>query len=334
MLLRAPTPIAFPPFRQRFPWIGADLQTLRNTIRGPGTTLSDYASERLMFPCNDGSGDVLQGALNTPHPPTTKPLVILIHGLTGSEDSSHQLMSADYFLSLGHPVLRLNQRGAGPSRETCRGHYHAGRSEDLASAMNGLPPSLCEHGVVMMALSLGGNVLLKFLADYPRFPAIKAAVAVSPPVDLAAAQRQIMASSNRVYHHHLLKQMKNGADWSDFIEKISPDILQKITTIYDFDDQIIAPANGFADAPDYYAQCSSLPLLDAIDTPTLIIHPADDPWVPIDPLLARAWDEHAPGYSHVFILAPENGGHIGCHGKGSKVPWQNLCAEIFFAQFK
>ncbi len=332
MLLRGPANLQFPPFRERFPWLGADLQTLRNTLRGGPPSLAQYASQPMTFTCTDGSGDVLLGTLNMPITTASKPLVILVHGLTGSEDSTHIMVSAAYFLSHGYSVLRLNQRGAGPSRATCRGHYHAGRSDDLATVLGSLPAALTPHGVCMMAVSLGGNVLLKFLAEYPRFAHLRAAVAVSPPVDLAAAQRQIMQPRNWVYHRYLLNWMKDGADWADLIDKISPDTLRDVRTIYDFDDRIVAPANDFADAPDYYQQSSALHLLDAIDTPTLIIHPKDDPWVPTAPLLNKAWDSNQPGQAHVSVLMPEHGGHIGLHGAGIETPWHNLCADIFFSR--
>ncbi len=331
MIVRGPaSALPFPAFRQRFPWIGADLQTLRNTLRGTGVDLSAYAAQRLRFACLDGSGDVLQGVLNLPSFEANKALVIVIHGLTGSEDSSHVIASAHYFLSLGHPVLRLNQRGAGPSQETCKGYYHAGRSEDVACVVSQLSEPLIRNGVCLLAVSLGGNVLLKFLAEYPRFAHVKAAVAVSPPVDLKSAQMRIMHSRNRYYHQFLLNRMKLGVQNIDFIKENSSINLDKITTVYDFDDQIVAPANGFSGAMDYYQNCSALELLDRIDTPTLIIHPADDPWVPVDPLLAKFSSVGTELPDQVSLLSPENGGHIGGHGKSSSVPWHNICARLFF----
>ena len=49
-----------------------------------------------------------------------RPLVILIHGLTGSEDSLYLLTMARLLLDRGGRVLRLNLRGAGPSRAAVR----------------------------------------------------------------------------------------------------------------------------------------------------------------------------------------------------------------------
>jgi predicted alpha/beta-fold hydrolase len=125
----------FPRFLARPPWWGGDLQTLRNSLRRTAVDLSTFQQERLEFPMNDGSGDTLLSMLNWPETIATdgarRPLAILIHGLTGDESSNYMLATTEHLLRLGHPVMRLNLRGAGPSRPRCRFQYHAGRSEDL-----------------------------------------------------------------------------------------------------------------------------------------------------------------------------------------------------------
>src|SRR3546814_6433177 len=107
----------------------------------------------------DGTGDVLVGALNRPpgHAGGSRPLVVLVHGLTGSEDSLYMLCSAALLLAHGYPVLRLNLRGAGQSRPVCRLQYHAGRTADLRAVLERLPPTLAGSGLLVVGYSLGGN---------------------------------------------------------------------------------------------------------------------------------------------------------------------------------
>src|SRR5262249_38668917 len=155
--------LSFPRFRSRLPWLGRDLQTLRNFLLRSRAPLDDHPAEPLEFPMEDGSGDVLLGALHrgAPNGGTGRPLVVLIHGLGGSEDSSYMRTSAQHFLGLGYPVLRLNLRGAGPSRGRCRFRYHAGRSEDLRHVVERMDERLAAHGMFLVGYSLGGNLLLK-----------------------------------------------------------------------------------------------------------------------------------------------------------------------------
>jgi predicted alpha/beta-fold hydrolase len=198
----------YPAFRPRAPWWGGDLQTLRNfiVVYKLGIGRPEVPGERLHLAMRDGSGDRLAGSL-TPGP-GDRPLVVLIHGLSGCETSTYIRVSAAHFRARGYPVLRLNLRGAGPSRASSRGHYHAGRSEDLRDALRGLEPGLLDRGLCLIGYSLGGNMLVKFLAEHgTEFP-IRAAATISAPIDLAAAARELMRPRNAVYHRWMLDRMK------------------------------------------------------------------------------------------------------------------------------
>ena len=142
------------------------------------------------------------------------------------------------------------------------------------------------------------------------------------------AQQQIMAPRNRLYHRYLINRMKsdalNGASIS--IKNEIAAILQTVETVYDFDDQIVAPNNGFDGAEDYYKQCSANQFLDEIRIPTLIVHAASDPWIPLSMYLDRDWPNEAP----VSLVVSKDGGHVGFHGHGLSTPWHNTCVSQFF----
>jgi predicted alpha/beta-fold hydrolase len=109
-------------------------------------------------------------------------LVVLVHGISGSESSCYMSLAAAFFLARGYPVLRVNQRGAGPSRPLCRREYHAGSSNDLKRLFEKLDPGLTCHGLLPIGFSLGGNALLKFLGTSGRHLPVKRAAAVSAPM--------------------------------------------------------------------------------------------------------------------------------------------------------
>lgn len=315
------------PFRPRAPWYGADLQTVRNLLRPPRVDLAHVASERLELPLDDGSGDRLAALLQRPATGDA-PLVVLIHGLTGSEDSPYMQVSAAALLARGHAVLRLNVRGAGPSRPLCRFQYHAGRSADLAAALNALPAELRAGGLCLVGYSLGGNMLLKFLAEYGGVFPIRAAASVSAPLDLAAAAQRIAMRRNRVYHWNLLRAMK--AEALAPAAELAPSERLAITgarTIVEFDDRFVAPRNGFAGAADYYARCSAERFLPAIRVPTLIVHALDDPWIP--PAVYRRVRWHAQPFLHRALAGA--GGHVGFHAHGDRLPWHDRLIGLFFA---
>ncbi|MGD9762794.1 MAG: YheT family hydrolase [Candidatus Binatia bacterium] len=316
-----------PPFRPRPPWLGADLQTLRNRLRPPRVHQPPSAVTRLVLPLADGSGDRLSALLERPADDRGAPLLILVHGLTGCEDSAYLIVSAGAALARGHPVLRLNLRGAGRSRLLCRGHYHAGRSEDLRDALAALSPALLANGVLLVGYSLGGNMLLKFLAEYgAQFP-IRAAAAVSTPIDLTAAAHRIATRRNHFYHRYLLRQIK--AESLLPIAELTADerhAIHSARTLIEFDERFVAPRNGFAGALDYYRRSSAERFLPDIRTSTVIIYALDDPWIPRHAYERVRWGE----LPQVQLAITKRGGHVGFHNRGDRLPWHDRVIEAFF----
>jgi predicted alpha/beta-fold hydrolase len=303
------------------------LQTLRNVIRGTQSIALSPEEERLLLPLADGSGDSLSVSLARPRDATPGPLVVLVHGLSGSEDSAYMLHSGRFWLDRGHPVLRVNLRGAGASRAHCRLQYHAGRSEDLLAALRSLEPELVRGGLLMVGYSLGGNMLLKFLAEYgSEFP-IRAAASVSAPIDLSAASQRFLARRNLGYHRHLLRAMK--LESQSGAAELSPSerrAVRDAKSIYEFDERFVAPRNGFRDAEHYYAENHASRFLADIAVPTLLVHSLDDPWIPAASYREYDWTLN----SKLMPLLSPGGGHVGFHDGAARVPWYDRCLAIFY----
>lgn len=315
-----------PAFRERAPWWGADLQTLRNSLRRPRHDLRRVAAERLWLELADGSGDRLAALLQRPER-IRGPLVVLVHGLGGSQDSVYMQASAAYHLGRGHPVLRLNLRGAGASRPHCRLQYHAGRSEDLRDALAVLPAELLASGVLLVGYSLGGNMLLKFLAEHATALPVRAAASVSAPIDLAAASRRFLERRNRFYHWLMLSSMKREAlAPGAAISAAERRAIESAGSILEFDERFVAPRNGFVDAEDYYARNAARGFLASVPLPTLLIHALDDPWIPGASYLRHPWGQNP----NLTPLLASGGGHVGFHARASRVAWHDRAIGLFF----
>ncbi|MBV8407310.1 MAG: alpha/beta fold hydrolase [Alphaproteobacteria bacterium] len=316
-----------PPFRPRFPWWGADLQTLANRLRSMPRSVAPHTSERVKFPLPDGSGDMLLASLD--QPVTSKagrPLVILVHGLTGGEDSLYILSMAHLMLSRGSRVLRLNLRGAGPSRPLCRQHYYAGRSQDFRAVLSLLPRELTRDGVVAVGYSLGGAMLLKYLGEEGDATPLDAAATVCAPIDLAAACRHMMRRRNHLYHRYILGEMKVEAtgEGAELAPAHRAAIVQA-RSIWEYDDRFIAPRYGFAGAEDYYERCRPTRFMGGIRIPTLVMAALDDPWIPGALYRDYDWSNRS-----LTPLLPAQGGHVGFHARGNRQPWSDLAVARFF----
>jgi uncharacterized protein len=319
--------ISFPSFVPRAPWWGGHLQTIANVFPPRVPELDRYCRSSLAAPVCDGTEDHLVATLHYPAVPTpTKPVIILIHGVGGSEDSGYMLSSALFFLELGYPVLRCNLRGAGRSRPLCKRQYHAGASDDLAHLIGLLPLTLAAQGVVAIAYSLGGNILLKFLGERGARAPMRGAVTVSSPLELQATARQLSRWDNALFQASILTRLKSEsvkpASEVTTKERLA---IAKARTVWEFDDSFTAPRNGFSGAADYYDRSSCWQFLEAIAVPTLLIYALDDPLVPRSSYLKFEWQRN----QHLVPLLPQSGGHVGFRGLDRRVVWHDRCAAQF-----
>ena len=317
----------------RGPWWGGDLQTLRNylylsvkaTFGGPARP--PHRERRLHLPMDDGSGDRLVATLLEPEQDGDGPLCLLLHGLGGCESSGYIEQASTAVLRAGLPVLRLNLRGAGLSRPTCRHFYHPGASHDVRAALRRLPVQLKRNGLVAIGFSLGGHILLKYLGEPGVDAAIRAAVSISAPLDLAGTSNRLLEPRNTLYHAYLLTHIKRGttAEGADITEQERRLILGA-RTLRQLDDVYTGPRCGYRDAEHYYRENSCRAFLAHVGVPTLVVHAKDDPFVPVQPYLDLPWR----GLPGLTPLLPDSGGHLGFHDRGGA--WHLRAALDFFAR--
>ena len=312
-------------FQDRAPWWGGDLQTLRNVVMRRSRGLPGRSST-LEFPMNDGSGDRLGATLHEPDvPPKDSPLVVLIHGLTGCEDSDYMRESARFHLARGRAVLRLNLRGAGPAGHLASNYYHAGCAADIQGVLEALYAPHTQHGLFLVGYSLGGNVLLNWLGRGDKQLPVVGAATVSAPIEPWQACQRMMEPRNALYHHFLIQRMKR--DVLSFLG-LSPSERQTIEgtrNIFEFDDHWVAPRNGFDDAMDYYTRTAGAQFVPTIAVPTLMIHARNDPWIPAEPYLVLK--EH--DLPQVEILLSNSGGHLGFHARGAHETWHDRTIDRY-----
>jgi len=313
-----------PPFRPRFPWLTGDLQTVRNLFRGPRDW--DPPAELLTVDLKDGTGDRCRVGIDRPTT-ATKPPILLIHGLTGCEGSAYMQQAMAHFLTEGRPVVRMNQRGAGPGAPLAGQHYHAGRSADIAAVIDALPADLRDGGLVAMGFSLGGNALLKYMGEAGAETPVRAAVSISAPIDLSMTSKRFRDPRNWLYHRYLLDRMrKETLHPAAELTAEQARAVRDAGDIFDYDNRVVAPRGGFVDAEDYYARNMARQFLPAIGRPTLLIHARDDPWIPEAAYAGRPQGDN----DLVAIELPAGGGHVGFHGRDRRTPWHLRRSSAFF----
>jgi predicted alpha/beta-fold hydrolase len=262
--------------------------------------------------------------------PMYAPHVLLLHGLEGSPRSHYVggILSQAKAREWGATLLVF--RGCGSTANVAKRFYHSGETSDLDFVFAHLRTRWPDVQWFLTGVSLGGNVLLKWLGERGDAIAgrIRAAAAVSVPYDLEAGSRHISRGFARIYDRNFVRSLrrKARAKLSTYPTLFDPVKLERARTIYDFDDIVTGPVHGFADAHDYYAKSSSLGFLSAVRVKTLLLSAADDPFMPSEVLsrVARASSSNPD----VTVEFHRSGGHVGFVG-GAR-PWR----PFYYAEWR
>jgi predicted alpha/beta-fold hydrolase len=241
--------------------------------------------------------------------PDQGPLVIVLHGLQGSIQSPYAVGILRTLAERGIRGVLMHFRGcSGQPNRLARG-YHSGETEDLRFLISTLRQREPETPLAAVGYSLGGNVLLKYLGESGAETPLCVGAAVSVPMVLRTASDRLGSGLSRIYDRYLLRGLLAGAkNKAALLEGAGLDVpaVLDCQSIREFDDRLTAPLHGFADAPDYYTQCSSRSFLDRIQRPTLILHAADDPFMRPDVV-----PDATELSESVTLELSEGGGHVG-----------------------
>ncbi len=238
-----------------------------------------------------------------------KPIFILFHGLEGSFESPYANGLLYAAKKQGWLGVMMHFRGCSGELNRQPHAYHSGETSDPRLFLEMIQQRFPRNNKVAVGISLGGNVLTRYLAKYRHQPLIDAAAIVSAPLDLGACSERIQLGFSKVYQRYLLNSLKQSIhkklELMPRSFSINQQQVSKITSIYQFDDLITAPINGFKDAKDYYQQCSGIHILDKITIPTLIVHAKDDPF------MTHAVIPKQPLPKNITYCLTEHGGHVG-----------------------
>jgi len=241
------------------------------------------------------------------------PTLLVLHGLEGSSRSNYVLSLLAGARDRGWSAVALNFRSCSGEPNRLLRSYHSGETGDLSFAVEKLRRERPGAPLLLAGVSLGGNVVTKWLGEQGDRapPELAAAAAISTPFDLALCAGALDAPGfwSRIYRRRFLGTLVTKAreKAARFPQEIDARALRGIRTLFDFDDRVTAPVHGFRGARDYYARCSSAQFLPRVRRPLLLVSAEDDPFVPAAALPLQAARESA----HVRMEISTRGGHVG-----------------------
>lgn len=242
---------------------------------------------------------------------TAAPLLLVLHGLEGS-CRSHYVQG---LLGLAHAegwrAVVLNFRSCSGEPNRLPRFYHSGDTGDLDEVVRVLAGREPGRAIVAVGVSLGGNVLLKWLGeqDAAAPPAVTAAVGISVPFDLEQCARTLDRGFQKwVYTASFMRTFKQKVRAKARLHGAFVDLeaVRRARTFAAYDRVVTAPLHGFADEVDYWHRASCGPYLARVRVPTLLLSAVDDPFVP-----AVALPDPARLPPNVLLEVTERGGHVG-----------------------
>jgi predicted alpha/beta-fold hydrolase len=296
--------------------------------------------DKVTFHCkvfNLSDGDFLDIYYNAALPiESADAIAVLFHGLAGSYTSSYIQGAINALEENNIAAVVMHYRSSSGRDNRYAQTYHGGKTDDALEFLEALKKEYPEKKLFCVGYSLGANMLLKLLGELAEKSFIDAAVAVSTPFDIAQLVNTLQKGFARIYQEYLLKELRES-----LIKKyekhpmqriigVTKEEVKNIKSFWELDDIYTAKINGFSSAHDYYNRCSSKNFLKTIETPTLLIHAKDDPFMSGDVI------PKAENLSQSITLAVfEHGGHVGFI-EGSFIKpyyWLDSAISDYFKQY-
>ncbi len=259
-------------------------------------------------------------------------LVVLSHGVGGSSGSSYMKAAAKYFSKRGFDVLAWNCRGCSGEPNRLLRMYHHGEIEDIGQVILHALRKKNYKEIYLVGYSMGGSITLKYLGvNGKAIPkAIKKAVAISAPPDLAECIEKLDRPENYFYKNDFKKSLfeRISQKAQQYPGKLDLSKIKAIKSWRDFDFHFTLPVNNFNSLESFYYQASYYNYAIPIDIPVLAINAENDP------IVALSQDFRALCQMHpkLYLETPAEGGHVGFTLPNQHCTWMEMRAFEFFGQ--
>lgn len=248
------------------------------------------------------------------------PVVVLFHGMEGTPQSYYIPGYARQFKRLGWTFVVMFFRSCGFEMNRTSKLYHLGSTEDAEFVIHKLRERYPDQPRFGMGVSLGGNVLAKWMGQQGEAARafLDAAVVISPPVDPVTVAPTFHKLLKGFYAHHFVQTLKPKA--LDILRRypglFDEEEVRKSHDFYSFDDAVTAKLYGYKDAVDYWRQNGCGQFLEGIRVPTALIISSDDQFV-LPECVPRETADHSP---YLYPLFTDKGGHAAF--VSGPLPWR------------
>ena len=297
-----------PPFYLRHAHIQSALNSVGPRKRRANRLAEVLDSEELLLTTPEGVRLKAEFDLSTQKKASAKKaLVILIHGWEGSSKSAYQVTTAKYLLDHGYDVLRLNMRDHGDTQHLNKALFNSTMVTEVGDAIESFLSEKPYQTIFLAGFSLGGNFTLRIAADRGSALGLRAAVAISPPVDPVNAMSALNKGSfiyRKYFIYRWTKSLRKKL--VHFQEYDFGPQLEQAKTFEELNEFFVPRHTEFKDADSYFRSYALTgDRLSNLSIPAHLITAADDPIIPVSDVKKI----NCPDLLNLEIYA--HGGHCG-----------------------
>ncbi|KAJ2692739.1 hypothetical protein H4R19_006101 [Coemansia spiralis] len=245
------------------------------------------------------------------------PIVLVMAGVGGSSQEYRVRVLAKALVrsSAKFRIAVVNHRGTAHTPITSARPYDSGFTEDFRAVVKHVRAANPHNKLVGIGLSMGGNILTKYIGEEGPKCMLACAVAVCCPFDVKVSSTAINESNllnNHIFQPAVMGTLQRAIKRASHLQldptwNLDMDVLRKATRLHQLESELLVKICGHKDVDEYYEQAGSIHYVDRIEVPFLAINSLDDRITPPNGIPV---DKFRTNPNIALALVP-HGGHLG-----------------------
>ncbi|XP_066268373.1 phospholipase ABHD3-like isoform X2 [Branchiostoma lanceolatum] len=275
--------------------------------------LPPYRREILDMP--DGGElhlDWLEHHSNIHHDNRTRPIIIILPGMSGHSGSHYVINLAKAASKKGYRSAVYNHRGSNGVKLKNNRYYCAADTTDLQHVVAHIRSFYPEAPLMAVGASLGGMIIFNYLAKFGKDCGLVAAMVMSMPWNTFKTTESLEEPLNRLLFNKYLtfglrQHLRQNREVFDKDSRVDVDHALKSSTIAEYDKRFTIKVFGFESVDHFYTLASACYKVSRVQIPLLSLNAADDVFAP----LCSIPTEEIKKNPNIALVVTSHGGHIG-----------------------